>query len=109
MGAMFDILQERFELRPAMIFQFEPFFDAAPRLIRSDVAAFGVALRRSAAEIGEISEWRGAFFGRLYPLVLSTGADILDLSTGAEIIVSSMRSEQLSCEHLQMLDNRTER
>ena len=64
MGAVLDVLQKRLELRPAMIFQFEPALGAAPRLVRPDVAALHIALRRPPAQVGEVTKRRGALFGR---------------------------------------------
>src|SRR5207247_5394800 len=47
-----------------MIFQFEPALGAAPRLVRPDVAALHIALRRPPAQVGEVTKRRGALFGR---------------------------------------------
>ncbi len=45
MRAVLDVLQKRFELWPAVIFQIKPLFRVTPRLIRPDVAAFDVTFR----------------------------------------------------------------
>ena len=47
-----------------MVLQLEPILGAAPGLIRPDITALDVTFGRAAAEIGEITKRRGAFFGR---------------------------------------------
>src|SRR5215510_7868227 len=49
-----------------MIFQFEPPLDLAPGLVGSDIAAFGVSLRRTSAQVGQIAKRGGPLFGRFF-------------------------------------------
>src|SRR5215510_14826980 len=65
-SAVLDILQVGFELRAAMIFQFEPALDLAPGLVGSDIATFGVSLRGPSAQVGQIAKRRGPLFGRFF-------------------------------------------
>src|SRR5215831_3345350 len=65
-SAVLDILQVGFELRAAMLLQFEPALDLAPGLVGSDIAAFGVSLRRPSAQVGQIAKRGGPLFERLF-------------------------------------------